>query len=388
MKVIHFVQDFSLLSQTFVYDLIKALDDESGMENEVITYRRHLAQERPYHGVRVIPQLSFPSKLVYRLLKVLGQRKILGSRVRRLRGETHGLRQYDLIHAHFGRAGYDLLKAAPKDSDLAKKMIVSLHGTDTTYSMHADHEYRDTLIAAAGKGCTFVANSFYLMEKALEAGLPPSRLRIVPNSCNDAFRLAGRSLPYTGGTLRIATVGRLVSWKGQEYLIRALPEIIASIGAVELVVIGEGSERGRLEELAAELGVGPDVRFAGGVPHAGIPGILASCHIYVQPSVRDETTGQEESSGVAILEALAVGLPVVVSDSGGMGETIGYASSAVARLVRQRESEDIAVAVIRTAKDAASFNPDDRTRVSILEKYSKRKQIDALTVLYREQGSK
>lgn len=111
----------------------------------------------------------------------------------------------------------------------------------------------------------------------------------------------------------IVSVGRLVGWKGLHVIIEALAHLPER---VRYQVIGEGSERAALAELAGRLGVRDRVDFAGHVSHAELPGILAQADVFVQPSIG------EEAFGISVVEAMACGLPVLASDNGGMRETV------------------------------------------------------------------
>jgi glycosyltransferase involved in cell wall biosynthesis len=112
---------------------------------------------------------------------------------------------------------------------------------------------------------------------------------------------------------RVVSVGRLVPIKGYDLLLHAC----ARAGAAEVTIVGDGPERDRLRTLGARLGV--PLRLPGAVPRAEVSAWLRAADLYVQPS-RVLPNGRSEGTPVATLEALAVGLPVVASDSGGLAE--------------------------------------------------------------------
>jgi glycosyltransferase involved in cell wall biosynthesis len=85
----------------------------------------------------------------------------------------------------------------------------------------------------------------------------------------------------------------------------------------ELLVVGGGPQLEAYRSLATELGLGERVRFPGRVPHADVPGLIRGMDVFVMPSVRDS-----ESFGVAAVEAQACGVPVIVSDVGGLPEVV------------------------------------------------------------------
>jgi glycosyltransferase involved in cell wall biosynthesis len=383
MKVIHFVQNFSPLSQTFIYDLITNLNKRKEQQNLVVTYKRVLEEERPFEHVLIAAQICPFYKKLSRALHRFKIRILAEPKVKQLRKTMKVLREYDIFHAHFGRSGYYAFKANGTE-DFAQNTVVSLHGTDTTKHLANDGEYRETLVRGAANGCLFVANSKYLANKAIALGLPAKNIRIVHNSVNHLFRKAERYLPYRGGTLNVVCVGRLIPWKGHEFLLRAVPALLDSIGNVRVTVVGEGKEKAFLHALAFKLSIENNVYFTGAVQHEELPALLSKNHIYVQPSVHDCTTGQEESFCVAMLEALSVGLPVVITNTGGMPEVVEYHSSRCARIVDEKSPQSICDGILSVCKEPGSFLLDIPDRTNVLERYSSEKQIDMLLSVYHE----
>jgi glycosyltransferase involved in cell wall biosynthesis len=116
----------------------------------------------------------------------------------------------------------------------------------------------------------------------------------------------------------VLSVGRLVPIKGFDLLIDAVADGLPDAGsAVDLVILGAGPEEAALRARARRRGVG--LRLPGFVPREGVPAWLAAADLYVQPS-RVLPSGRTEGVPIATLEALAVGLPVIASRSGGLAE--------------------------------------------------------------------
>lgn len=131
--------------------------------------------------------------------------------------------------------------------------------------------------------------------------------------------------PREAGDLVVGTVKTLASKYGIDVLLRAyalLARDPAVLGAaapysVSLRIVGGGPEEAHLRALAAELGLDPDMVFAGPVPHHQVPQILNALDVFVAASRLDS-----ESFGVAVVEASSCGVPVVVSDAGGLPEVV------------------------------------------------------------------
>jgi hypothetical protein len=111
---------------------------------------------------------------------------------------------------------------------------------------------------------------------------------------------------------RVLSVGRLVPIKGFDLLLHAC----ARAGARDVTVLGDGPERGRLRALAARLGL--SLRLPGVVPRPEVAAWMRAAEVYVQPS--RALAMRTEGTPVATLEAIAVGIPVIASDSGGLAE--------------------------------------------------------------------
>jgi glycosyltransferase involved in cell wall biosynthesis len=137
------------------------------------------------------------------------------------------------------------------------------------------------------------------------------------------------ALGLTGAT--VISVGRLVPIKGLDLLVRACATGPEDTAPIHLVVVGDGPERGRLRRLAQRLGV--SLRLTGAIPRDDVGAWLRAADLYAQPS-RVLASGRTEGLPVATLEALAAGLPAVVSDSGGLAELPGHGWGSAVRVVR------------------------------------------------------
>ncbi|SDZ06243.1 phosphatidylinositol alpha-1,6-mannosyltransferase [Micromonospora pattaloongensis] len=120
----------------------------------------------------------------------------------------------------------------------------------------------------------------------------------------------------------VVCVSRLVPRKGQDALIRALPEIRRRVPGAALLIVGGGPYRETLQRLAREAGVADHVVFTGSVPWAQLPAHYAAGDVYAMPC-RTRNRGLDvEGLGMVYLEASATGLPVVAGDSGGAPDAV------------------------------------------------------------------
>jgi colanic acid/amylovoran biosynthesis glycosyltransferase len=127
--------------------------------------------------------------------------------------------------------------------------------------------------------------------------------------------------PPNHGPLRLVTVARLVEKKGVDYAIRAVARLAAAGVDVEYTVVGDGPLREKLTQLTEALGLSGRVKLVGSMAHSDIAALLQRSHVMLAPSVT-ASDGDMEGLPVAIMEAMASGLPVVSTVHSGIPELI------------------------------------------------------------------
>jgi glycosyltransferase involved in cell wall biosynthesis len=150
------------------------------------------------------------------------------------------------------------------------------------------------------------------------------QLRVLPNAIHAEWYGPGARNPALlaryglAGKTVLMTLGRLVSaerYKGFDEAIEALPDLAKVLPDVTYLVVGDGSDRERLEQKARALGVADRVIFAGNVPETEKADHYRLADVYVMPS-------QGEGFGFVLLEAMACGIPVIASKLDGGREAV------------------------------------------------------------------
>jgi colanic acid/amylovoran biosynthesis glycosyltransferase len=151
------------------------------------------------------------------------------------------------------------------------------------------------------------------------------------------------------GRITVLAVGQLMIRKGLHVLIEAARILRDRNMDIEWVVVGEGPERARLEGMIDEYGLHDQVKLVGAKPHEAIPGFLADAHMFSLPCVigKDNT---RDGIPVALMEAMAWGLPVVSTSIVGLPELIDSGENGV--LVEPDDPEALAAAVAELAASA------------------------------------
>jgi glycosyltransferase involved in cell wall biosynthesis len=153
------------------------------------------------------------------------------------------------------------------------------------------------------------------------------------------------------------STSRLTPRKGIDTLIRAFADAVKRLDVpMELHIVGEGEQRKTLEQMAQELGIAEQTRFIGRVEHNQLPDVYRSAHVFVLPS-------KNEGMSNSALEALACGLPLIVSGTGGMQELVSNGSNGF--FVDPNDTEAFADALLKFATDRdiiAAYGLESRRR--------------------------
>jgi colanic acid/amylovoran biosynthesis glycosyltransferase len=124
-----------------------------------------------------------------------------------------------------------------------------------------------------------------------------------------------------GGEVKILTISRLVEKKGVKYGIRAVAKVLEGYPQVQYKIAGDGPLRGDLQSLVCSLGIEQNVRFLGWQQQDDLVKILQDSDILLAPSVTSED-GDQEGIPVVLMEAMAIGIPVVSTHHSGIPELI------------------------------------------------------------------
>lgn len=194
-------------------------------------------------------------------------------------------------------------------------------------------------------------------------GLKPDSVQVIYNGV-PAPPPAGASREPSKGP-RIAYVGRLSREKGADLLLEAFAAVRRAIPASELVLIGDGAERPALEKRAAEIG---GVHFAGW--QQDVPAWLATMDLFALPS-------RTEGLPLALLEAMAAGLPAVAADVGGVHEALDNGTTGL--LVDPENPARLAEAMLALAQDPARRSGMGR---SARQRFENRFALDRMVASY------
>ncbi len=274
----------------------------------------HGPAERPRaRGVRV---RTFPciDRDAWRRLPLLGRQYGLTKLLERLSMAPFALPallngRFDVVHI---QKPYDLPVGALVSLSGAR-LVLGCHGKDFWPGDRLFVRFVDAAVSASRFNAAQVHARYGLWPVVVYNGVDLDRFRPEPN--NDAAVLTRYGLePSTEHSPALLYAGRLVRWKGVEYLIRAMPLVMPR--TTRLWVAGEGPYRQTLQALAVRCGVADRVSFLGKVEQHELAALYRSCAMLVATSFANETFG------MALCEAMACGTPVVASNFGGFREVV------------------------------------------------------------------
>lgn len=275
-----------------------------------------------------------------------------------------------LVHAHFGPDG---ITAAHIAKVLRLPLIVTLHGYDVTIPRKSP----DTYAKLWRQASLFLCVSEFIRGKAIAAGFPAEKLRVhhIGIDCSRFSPTLSAPKPDT-----ILFVGRLIEKKGCEYLLRAMAHVQGARPGAELTIIGDGVLRTPLEELAKQLDL--NCRFLGSQPSEVVRQALETARVFCAPSVT-ASNGDSEGLAMVFAEALAMGVPVVTSDHGGIRELVEDGVTGI--LAPERDSEKLAEGILRYLSDDELWTASRARGVAkVRNEFNLATQTERLEQIYSE----
>jgi phosphatidylinositol alpha-1,6-mannosyltransferase len=160
----------------------------------------------------------------------------------------------------------------------------------------------------------------------------------------------GRAIGEPPSVLAVARLAHAHAYKGVDTLLMSWPRVLASVPDAQLVIVGDGDDRARLERIAARLRLGGRVRFLGRLNDADLAAAYAFATVFALPGRAAEGQGGAgEGFGLVFLEAAMRGLPTVAGRAGGSSEAIE--DGITGTLVDGESTRDVADAIVRLLMD-------------------------------------
>lgn len=288
--------------------------------------------------------------------------------------------RFDVLHAHWILPQGFVATACPR---FGAARVITAHGGDVFGLRGAllDRFARRALECADAVTVNSSATARAVAELA-----PAADVSLIPTGADTA----GQPDPETVDRLRAACtpdgapllvfLGRVVADKGVDDLLECAALLVGAGIGVRVAVVGTGQHLDAARRLAAELGIADRVAFPGWAAPSDVASWFTVADVVLAPS-RIGAGGWQEGQGLAIIEAMSAGRPVVSTRTGGIPETIEDGISGI--LVEQRRPDELAAAVRGLLADperAAAMGA--RARISVVHRFSRAAAADRFAELY------
>lgn len=364
MKIAFVVTQFPSTSETFVLNQITDLIDRghdvdiyAGIPGDLTKAHQKVQKyqllDKTYYGVSIPRQrgvyylkalwlwvdvLRRSPRLLFKFLSLshYGRHLISPKFIYLLASYLNRTLSYDIIHCHFGTNGVRgaLLREL---GILQGKLVTTFHGSDVTKTLLAQgtHIY-DALFQTVDQ-CQPISQRWRRV--LLSLGCHPNKITVHHMGIDcDRFHFTSRHL-RSDGQVRLISVARLTEKKGIEYSIRAVAQLLKTYPNIHYDIIGDGPLQAELEQLIHSLDVEAQVKLLGWKAQRDVIELLHQSDILVAPSVTSKT-GDQEGIPVAIMESMAMGLPVVSTWHSGIPELVADGVSGF--LVPERDVDALA----------------------------------------------
>jgi teichuronic acid biosynthesis glycosyltransferase TuaC len=285
-----------------------------------------------------------------------------------LRRQIAAGRDFDLIDAHYVYP--DGVAAVLLGRALGRPVVVTARGSDL--NLIADYAVpRRWIRWAAAHAAGLIAVSSGLKDRLVGLGMAPERVRVLRNGVDLAlFRPGDREaarqrLGFARPTL--LAVGNLVALKRHRLMVEAL----ALLGDVDLVIVGEGPERAAIAALARARGVADRLRLLGQMAQEKLPEIYGAADLLLLVSTHEGWPN-------VLLESMACGTPVVVSDIAGIADIV--AAPAAGRIVPGAAPHHLAAAI----RDLLAAPPSRAATRAYAERFDWQSTTDGQIELFYE----
>jgi phosphatidylinositol alpha-1,6-mannosyltransferase len=229
--------------------------------------------------------------------------------------------------------------------------VVFTHGKDILYLQHIPF-VKWLIKYSFKKASTIVSNSEYTRNLVMELEVPKEKTKIIHPCVNsEQFRPINVSVMKKELDLSdkqiLFSVGRLVKRKGNDMVIKSLPEVIEKIPDLVYLIAGNGPYKAELKKMVSDLDLEEHVYFLGYISDSKLPFYYNLCDVFIMPSRTEK--GDPEGFGIVYIEASACCKPVIGSKMGGIPDAV--IDGKTGKLVDPLDINDISHSIVELLSD-------------------------------------
>lgn len=313
---------------------------KEGMQVTVITDQRSATGAEEH---------DFDKDQSFTIIRIRRHRFLLWSYLQRIWHAFHQAKKAEVV---FASGKFSLWQAGWISRFQKAKYIGILHGTELNLPHPRHRKWTENALKRMD---VLIAVSRYTKSLVAHLNLPevvviPNGFEITPPEFTEKTKASK--------TIKLITVGNLTQRKGQHHVIQALPLLLKTFPDLEYHLVGIPTEKEKLEQLAAGLGVVHTLIFHGRVEEKKKSELLQSCTVFVMLSEKT-AEGDVEGFGIAILEANALGLPAIGATDCGIEDAVKDHFSG--RLIKNDVPEQLETALKEILADYSRYSEQAKT---------------------------
>ncbi|UCE95550.1 MAG: N-acetyl-alpha-D-glucosaminyl L-malate synthase BshA [Candidatus Bathyarchaeota archaeon] len=216
----------------------------------------------------------------------------------------------DIVHAHYAVPNATSAYLAKKICNDSVKVVTTLHGTDS-YLVGSHPSYKEVTQFSMQNSDALTTVSEYLKERTITEFNLTKKIRVIPNFVDPQ---KFKRLNKDGNERIVCHSSNFRPIKRIPDIIKAFKEILQEVEC-KLFLIGDGPEKPKAQKIARNLGISDNIKFFGNVKN--VQQIIGKCDLFLLPS-------DDESFGLAALEAMSCEVPIIATNVGGLKELISH----------------------------------------------------------------
>ncbi len=353
------------ISSQFVHHQAIALK-KHGIDVAVLSLDTRSIRRKRKHGFNkyVIDDIpvyvgSFPCGPLGEILKFVSVK--LANKLFKIIVREQGLP--DIIHGHFYYNSYSITEMAnkyniPLVTTEHSSTVLEMNVTDKI-KKDAKYVYEQSVkIICVSDGLKRAINSFY-----------DGEVKVINNIVSNNFQHVAceKNKEFT-----FVSTGNLIQLKRHDITLNAFEEFTKKHPNSKLIIIGQGDLKANLIKTTKTLGISQKVEFKGRVENKELPQIYSRCHSFVLPS-------EYETFGVAYIEAIAAGLPVISSKHGKLNGIVNEKNGIA---IEENTVENVFQAMEYIYKNYEEFDKEKMSR-DVIERYSEEKIVEEIFEIYK-----
>jgi len=323
MRILHFAETFSQPTETFIKRYVQKSCQFAEVAVVALYFRNIDREIKKRASFFEITNKIYTRKTIKGALRFIYER-LSGNRLwyNELNNAIEAFKP-DIIHCHFGNAGLMMMEF---DRKFKKNIpyVTSFYGYDISSLPFLDKKYRKKLLKLWRHGSAFFAEGPELLKKIVALGGAETKCLVNPLLIPVEDYPVKNEYRAMGSPIKFLFIGRFVEKKGFHLFLEAIGQLGNKIGPFTIDIIGSGPYLENYQQVIAAHDLQSAIKWLGMVKHNEIIAMLKDYDFLVHPSLTARDNDSEGGAPTIIIEAEAVGLPVIASRHADIPYVMGY----------------------------------------------------------------